>query len=91
MNVNEMTKGEVFGHCMAARGVTDNTGVVEVMSALVDTMKQATTEVSDMVHDILLDFADGHGYEYIEDCLTDTVGEYFSTRTGEVVSVTTIP
>ena len=90
MNVNEMTLGEMFGHMMAARGVTSKSTTVEVVSALVDTTRQAVDEVANMAKSLIQDFCDGYGYEYMK-YLTETPGEYVSNATGEVVSVTMIP
>ena len=90
MNVNEMTLGEVFGYCMASRGVTNENNMVEVVSALVDTTRQATDGVADLARTILYDFLDGAGYGYMK-YLTENTGEYVSNTTGEVVTVTMIP
>ncbi len=90
MNLKTMTMSEIFGHCMASRGVTANASIIDVMSALVDTTRQATTEVAEMAELLIYDFCDGAWMEYME-YLTNTPGEYVSNTTGEVVSVTMIP
>jgi pyruvate formate-lyase activating enzyme-like uncharacterized protein len=90
MNVNEMTMSEVFGHTMAARGVTVNSTVIDVMTALVDTTRQATEEVAEVAKLLIYDLCDGAWLEYMK-YLTETPGEYISNHTGEVVSVTMIP
>jgi len=90
MNVNEMTLSEVFGHCMASRGITEENTMIEVVSAMVDTTRQATDEVAEVMNAVIYDFLDGASGEYMY-YLTETPGRYISNRTGEVVSVPLLP
>ena len=90
INTETMTMGEMFGYMMASRGVTSNSTVVEVVSALVDTTRQAKENVAHVAKSLIHDFCEGHSDEYME-CLTENEGEYVSNATGEVVSVPMIP
>jgi len=90
INVNEMTMGEMFGEMVAPRGVTSNSTGLEVVSALIDTTRQATERVAQVAGTMVYELLDGAVREYM-DVLTENVGEYVSNRTGEVVSVTMLP
>ena len=91
INTKTMTITEIFGYTMASRGVTSNSTVVEVMQALVDTTRQATDEVADVVAGVIIyDFIDGKAKDYM-DVLTENEGEYVSNVTDEVVSVPMLP
>ncbi len=90
INAETMTMNEMFGYMMASRGVTSNSTVVEVVSALVDTTRQAHEEVADIAGMIIYDFTDGVVKDYM-DVLTENEGEYVSNATGEVVSVPMLP
>ena len=59
INVNEMTMGEMFGYMMAARGVTSNATTVEVVSALVDTTRQAAESVAIWLYHLYTTFVLG--------------------------------
>lgn len=59
MNVNEMTLGEIFGYCMASRGVTTDSNMVEVVTAMVDTTREASDEVAEVMKTIISQFCDG--------------------------------
>ena len=90
INTETMTMGEMFGYMMASRGVTSNSTVVEVVSALVDTTREAKENVANKAKSLIHDFCAGYSDEYME-CLTENEGEYVSNATGEVVSVPMIP
>ena len=89
VNVNEMTMGEMFGYMMAGRGVTTNSTTLEVMTALVDTTRQATESVAKVAGMIVTDFVDGCGNDYME-YLTDTKFERI-TGDGEIVKTLPMP
>ena len=87
INTKTMTANEVFGEIVASRGVTNNSTSLTVIKALVDTTRQATEEVAEIAGSIVCDCLDGNIKDYME-VLTENKGEYFSNRTGEIVSVT---
>tara|TARA_Y100000310_G_C20480056_1_gene714241 strand:- start:83 stop:379 length:297 start_codon:yes stop_codon:yes gene_type:complete len=89
MTVNEMTMGERFGYMMAGRGVTTNSTTLEVMTALVDTTRQATESVAEVAGMIVTDFVEGCGSDYMK-YLTDTKFERV-TGDGEVVKTLPMP
>ena len=87
---DKMTMGEMFGVMVTSRGISGCSPTVDIIAALVDTMREASESVSETASNIIEDFLDGNGSDY-EDVLTDTVGEYISNRTGEVMSVPLLP
>ncbi len=90
INTETMTMSEMFGHMMAARGVTRYHSTLYVMQALVDTTRQASKEWAQVAKMIIEDFCDGKGWDYTE-ALGAEPGEYVNTETGEVISVPMIP
>jgi len=90
IDTKTMTMGELFGYMMASRRVTSNSTTVEVVSALVDTTRQAAENVAGVAKSLIHDFCAGYGDDYME-CLTENPGEYVNISTGEVVSVPMIP
>lgn len=85
-----MTNKEIFGEIVASRGVTRNSTPLTVIKALVDTTRQASSEVAEIAGSIIYDCLDGGIKDYM-DVLTENPGEYISNQTGEVVSVQMIP
>ena len=88
--MTDMPINNVFGFMMAARGITSNSTALEVIQALVDTIRQAKEEVANTAADVLYDIVDGAYAEYM-DVLTETPGEYINYKTGEVISVPLLP
>ena len=90
IDTETMTMSEIFGTVVASRGVTSNSSMLEVMTALVDTTREASKEVADLAETLITFFVDGNGGEFL-DVLSDFEGEFISNRTGEVVSVPLLP
>jgi len=82
-------KKELFGRMVVSRGITINSSLVDIMSALVDVTREAKPEWADIAGEIIEDFIDGMYGDYTE-ALTGTVGMYVD-RDGGLIRVPLLP